>query len=331
MRQPKAFSYLLCVLALSLAPCLTASAQDSPVQPPKPTSGSRAEPTFTLDVKSASLRPTLETLFTQAKVNYLISEDVPDAKITLRTKDITLSQMLSLILREGSKGGKRLTYTVESGVYSVRVVPEAKSPLVLDKLPLTYRRPGEMIPSIEGRFPQADIVDAQSDNALLIRADVETLNAIREMVRILDVKPREFIVKAEVVMVAENAKKEKGAALVSTIVRATTGKEAEGEDKVTGTPAQTSSLSLRVKVYPLGDGTFEVDNQWTMSLPLNIAASGNKPATLVRLEKRSSGTSRVKPGETNVVGGVVLKQYGLSGEILLFLTLSPTDEAPAKP
>jgi hypothetical protein len=336
MRHPN-FAVLLttCAFVPVLLPAAPGRGQEDPKSPPvtRGKAGTVGEQTFTLDLRDAPFHDTLRQVFASAKLECVIADDVPDGTITIQVTNVPFSQLLPLLLKEGGKNGKPLTYVIESKVYVIRARKINPPPsLPVETIPVVYRRADELVTILATRFPDVIFLPPTSENTILLRGEITSVTAVREAVRLLDVKPREFVIKAEVAMVAENGKKDKGSALLNTILRTTAGKEAESGDTISGTPAQTAKLTLRARVHPLGDGTFEVENVWELSLPLTIPATANKPAGLARLEKRSSGTVRLRAGDTTVAGGVLLRQYGLDGQVMLFLTVTPVPEtSPAPP
>jgi hypothetical protein len=354
-------------LAALLALCVSAPLAHAQTAPPtSPSTGAPPAPKlFTLDIRAARLRDALEVLFEQGKIQFSIEEDIPDKTVTLRVKDQPIDDVLPLMLKQASTPEKRLTYTIERGVYNVRVAPSSRVPLQWIKIVLKNTRPSVIMPRVRESFPDASsIISHDADSALLIEAPGDKMRAVEEIVKMLDVAPRNVILKAEVVMVTDGstdaAAKPRADrnVLLATVLRTASGQETDGEDKITGTPSQTARLGLVATATRLGDGNYEVQTRWDVSLPLMTAsasapvarlqsyASTAKPGasrqnkasgtatrteSLVRLEKRLSNTSRFRSGDTNVVGGIVLSQYGLKGQILFFVTLTEVQDTPSKP
>jgi hypothetical protein len=238
---------------------------------------------------------------------------------------------LRLLLSQGSTPTRRLTWTREGGVYHVRVVKvgaESGAPNQWLKVVLQNTRVRDLLPRLRESLPDAtNLIAHDADNAILIEAPADKMSAAREIVAMLDVAPRNVVLKAEVVMVANGgadaATVKPGAnrnVLLATVLRTVSGQTTDGEDKITGAPSQSARLGLTATATRLGDGNYEVQTRWDVSLPLTVARSG----TL-------SNTSRFRPGDTNIVGGIVLSQYGLKGQILFFVTLTEVTDTPPKP
>ena len=154
----------------------------------------------------------------------------------------------------------------------------------------------------------------ERDNSLLVRGTPEGMEELRGLIRLLDVRLDPVVLRAEIAGPGANGKPLALASLIHTLA----GKEAVVEEKtVGGAAAQASRLQIRVQPLPQGDGSFLVENSWDLSLPLT---GGPKGATTVRLEKRLSTTTRIRPGETVVVGEVNADQWGGKGKLVLRLT-----------
>jgi hypothetical protein len=76
-----------------------------------------APPLFSVNVKDAPLRRVLEDLFTRAKVDYAIDNNV-GGFVTIRLSDRPLAEALTLVLRAASP---QLAWSLADGVYTVRV------------------------------------------------------------------------------------------------------------------------------------------------------------------------------------------------------------------
>lgn len=324
------FAPSLSILLLTYLPTYL-GVQGAPAsnQPPAKSAGNdTALPTLTLDVANVELRTVLKLVFDYARAEYSVDTDVPDVKVNLRVKDQSLETVLGIILQQGKSQGKRLTYAKEGSIYRIRVVPESVEPSVLRSIPIQNVQAETLISQIQTLVPDALFLTNKTTNSLLIRGTEDTIMQAVNIIRVLDVVPKAFILKAEVVMVLADKGKGKNT-LLSTILRSQAGQEAEGEDKISSSPSQSSRLLLNAKAMPMGDGTYEVTTRWNVVLPLHASQveANSKKESLIQLEKRVTNTTRVKPGQTNVIGGVILSQYNLKGEILFFLTLTEADES----
>lgn len=324
------------VAVLSFLP-LCAKAQE-PKPTPAPPAKAAPTPVFSLDLRSTRLRQALETLFNNAQAQYTLAEDLPDTPVTLVVRDQPLDAALRLLLQQAG-GTQRVTYVKEAGVYRIQTKPADTVPnssMNWEPLPLINVRPQDIEQRLQSAFPQNTILAVENSSSLLIHATTEELIDIRSMVRHLDIAPHNVLLKVEVVQVysdgalkAAQGKSSKTATgprsvLLSTVLRMTSGQEATGEDKLQGTPAQAARLQLTATPTRLGDSTYELKTRWQVSLPLSAAKTGSngKEQTLIRLEKMLTNTTHLRPGDTNVVGGVILSQYDLKGEILFFVTLT---------
>jgi hypothetical protein len=331
-------------LALLLAMPLSASAQQPQANPPS-TKTNASTPLVSMELKGAPLRNAVETLFENAKAQYTIEDGIPDTPIRLNIRDQPLDTALNLLLQQGKGDTWRLTYTKEAGVYHVKMLPVYKNgfgglgsgaPASWEQIQLTNIRPQEAQDRLKMYFPDLVMLTTGSGSpSLLVQGDRERVSALRLATNLMDVAPRNVVLKVEIVQVSSSGTLAAAgtrppktdpsrSALLATVLRTTSGQETTGEDKVMGTPAQSARLQLTATPTMLGDGSYELNTRWVVSLPLSTGKAGanGKGEGLVRLEKTLSNVSRIRSGGTTVIGGVVLSQYGLKGEILFFVTLT---------
>ncbi len=348
--QTICFAAAQCVLLPCVVPAWaqdkTAAAQTSAPTQTRPASPVRVS----LTLNETSLLQALKSLFAAANAQYNVNVgDLPNKPITLTIRDQPLDNALRLLLQQGNVEGRRLTYTIESGVYRIKNVAPvytggggfggglggggfggfATGSVRTERIVLLNVRPSDVMSRLQTAFPNSLLILPGTDaSSLLVRGYEQQNQEVREMVSLLDTAPKTVVLKAEVVMVTDGGAKAGGkarSALLSTNLKTLSGQETTGDEKIMGTPTQSAKLQLNATPFLLGDSTFQVDTRWDVSLPLPTGktnASGGKGAGLVRLEKRLTTTTRLKNGETALVGGVVLSQYGLKGEVLFFVTLN---------
>ncbi len=341
---------LMAPIALLLNLPANASAQALPQNVPITAEKATSSPLISMELKQTRLRQALESLFSNARAQFSLAEDVPDTPVTLSLRDQPLDSALRILLQQGSNTRQRLTYSREAGVYQIKAIPVSAEPLQLEMIRLMLIRPSDVQERLKTAFPEVEFVAAGPSPNLLVRAPADQIAALRQMVALLDEAPHTVVLKAEVVLVSSEgtstARKAstgftKGgvsassrSALLATTLQTTSGQEATSEDRILGSPAQSAKLHWNATPTLLGDGGYELHTSWEVSLSLSAGSMGKAIGNntgLVRLEKRLSNVSRIRPGETVVVGGVILSQYGLKGEILFFVTLTDVPQAPGKP
>jgi type II secretory pathway component GspD/PulD (secretin) len=328
------FAPVLSVVLLTSLP-LSLRAQNAPavsLPPVKATGTPPAGKTISLELSDVLLPNALKMIFTNAGKEYAIGADVPDSRITMKIVNLPFETALAAVLRTGSSTGLRLSYTVEGGIYRIRAAPETSNATSIMRTVLSNVPVESVVAQLQYLSPEATILADPRSNGLVISGTKRDVDVIDYGIQMMDVIPKNLALKAEVVLVLAGKGKENRNPLLSTVMRSQAGQEAEGEDKISVTPTQLSKLVLRAKALPLGNGTYEVTTRWDVTLPLSanqVSANDKKPSRVL-IEKRVTNITRFTPGQTNVVGSIVLNQYGLKGEILFFLTVEEVEEGKKK-
>jgi type II secretory pathway component HofQ len=323
------FAIAFCLLTL---PTLAIAQIDAPS-----TAVAEAElPPISLDLRDTSLRQALETMFNTINASYKIAPEVAGA-VTVNINDMPFDRALELLLKTSTIP---LICTKENGVYSVRarnpvaasqpnsslrLSLELKEATIKDALAGIFKQMNKQFslpPTIEGKVTMT-IKDQPLDKVvdlILGSATAPYTYAVKN--GIYEITPRRLnpatasktvpiTLKTEVVTVSGNGKR---STLLAAISRGNVGTSIRASDNTSGTPSQTSRMSVMLGTV-LNGAELDVASQWEVSLPLTGTKGG-----IVRLDKSLFGTIRLKRGETVLVGGTVRNQYGLKDEVLFFLT-----------
>lgn len=330
------FASALSIFLLPLLPATPGWQDTAPQnQPPANTSGTVATPkTVSMEMDGARLRAALDLLFKQSKKEFSLSENIPNTKISLNIVDQPFDSALSLLLREGSTPEWRLTFVKEGSVYRIMAVPNSSPDARIERIPIANVQAETLTQQIQALVPDALVLTDAHTNSLLIRGTGDTIQRAEIAARMLDLSPKKLHIKAEVVMTLEGKEAGSNLRLVTTL-DSLSGKEAEAEETISSTPERTSRLMVRAKPLPVASGAYEVTTRWEVSLPIlttiegPIGPGGAKQIGMrvVKIEKRMTNTTRIKPGKNAAVGTIQLSQYGLKGQVVFFVTVTEADDA----
>ena len=315
-------------LAGALAALLCAQgalAQQNPGQP-----GSRVEKSVSLTADRADIRATLKQLFTANGLNYTLDEAV-SGTVTTTLKDVPFSTALHTVLRT-AKTETPLTYYVENNIYSIRprgaeAVEDARQ--LTTKLNITQASAEQIVKQLKQMptYRESASLSYQAnsvDNSIIIISTEDQLEALRMVLRMLDVQPKHISVKAELVLVAEgNTAKARRRVLWAPMVMGVNGQEMVIKTEVRNADLATWSAgmnSLKVKARVNGDNTITLDADWVADLTLHVDGQ-QEP---IRISHTASGALSARSGETVVLTGAVIQLGGKAPDAELLLFLTPT-------
>jgi hypothetical protein len=310
-----------------LACCLLVGTAAAGWSAPDPT-----KTTASLDLKATPLRQALATLFESTGFQHAIAPDVPNPSITMKVHEMPFEQALRAMLRSANASGIPVTYTREGDIYLIRLrppepssePPSGSSPFLgvggisggaspaLEKLPLRFLRTQEAFDLLKQQpWPPglSGIMPLPQDNSLVVRGEPQAIEALQNMVRLIDVAPRSLSMSAGI-----SGPGPKGAPLaLRSMVRTLVG-EAVTIDEQAATGGIPAHMKVTLKTQLMGDGQLQVASDWDVSVPV---AGG--PRGPIRLVKRLSTTTLLRSGEQASVAEVDLSGWGGSGVLRLWL------------
>jgi hypothetical protein len=322
---------LACCLLIGMAPALLPSLGAGPALCAPASRATAPDPAKTivlrLDLKATPLRQALATLFESTGFQHAIAPDVPNPPITMKVHEMPFEQALRAMLRSANASGIPVTYTREGDIYLIRLRPpdppaepavgsgsgpfQAAAP-VMEKLQIQFLRPQEAFdllrqqplpPGISGIMPYA------RDNSLVVRGEPQAIQELKSMVRLVDVAPRSLSISAGISGPGLN-----GTPLAIRSTARTLAGDAVTIDEQAATGGMPARLKVTLKTQLMGDGQLQVASDWDVSVPI---AGG--PRGPIRLIKRLSTTTLLRPGEQSSVAEVDLSGWGGKGVLRLWL------------
>jgi hypothetical protein len=333
------YGFLLacCLLVWTAGPGWSAPA------PPPPNA------TVSLDLKQTPLHQALDLLFDQLKLQYSIAADVPDAPITLKVRDMPFPEALRAILRLGrvSAGPPGhipdvVTYRKEGDLYQIGMRPPdlsempgggfggfgggglgggpagpgglggaPPSPPVVEKIPVNYLQPDEAAGYLSRQGVQniSSIQALTHDNALLVRGDPDSIQELKRLLQLADVPSRPITLSAGISGPGIN-----GAPIaIRSSARSLVGDTVFLAEQA-ATAGQPAHMKVSLRTQLLGDGNLQVWNDWDVSVPIAGGAKGP-----IRLVKRLTTTTQIRPGEQVPVAEVDLAGWGGKGVLRLWI------------
>jgi hypothetical protein len=303
----------------------------------------RANTTVSLDLKETPLHRALATLFESSGRQYSIAADVPNPSITLKVQDMPFQTVLRSLLRLGSETTfiqgagvvrREPTYHLDNGLYQIELrrgeppaepagiggisratgiggVPAQEKPQV-EKVPVHFLRANEAFAYLSQQPQPAGIVSIQPlarDNSLIVRGEPDAIQDVKRLLQLADVPPRPFTVSAGISGPGLN-----GVPLaIRSMARTLVGDDVTIEEEaVLG--AQPAHMKVTLQTQLLGDGNLQIASNWDISVPI---AGG--PKGPIRLVKRLSTTTQLRPGEQVSVAEVDLSGWGGKGVLRLWV------------
>jgi hypothetical protein len=300
-----------------------------------------------VDLNNVPLREALDAVLRGAKVQYALPVTVPDVRVTLQLSDRPLIYALEQVLKaaRGKSPALRIQIEQDSDQPVVRVMEDEDGGENAEAIvPIAFARASDLLRELMSLGIPLFGANALDDaNAIRLVGKQADLQRARDMIRLLDIRPKQIALKIEVVHVDATEKPGRSTLLALSATTpnnkptSTTEKiggvvppPASGKSTSATSPAASSTKadnSLRVTAsftpHVFGDGSIGLQSKVDLSIPLATARKGET----LRLEKVLDVYKRVKPGATTAIGGTTLSQYGLKGQVLIFVTAT-IDDSP---
>jgi type II/III secretion system protein len=311
--------------------------------PPVP--GAKAAPSQTavsLDLKQTPLNQALDILFSQLGLQYTIEAGTYDPPITMKVRDIPFEEALRAMLRlVNVQGTVPVTYRKEGVVYEIGMrrpepatgppaggggfpgvgspgggfpgggFPSSQREVPAEKLPINFLRPSDAV-SYLNQQPVPGIASIQPlprDNSVIVRGDPDAIQDLKRLLQLADVPPRPLTLTAGISGPGVN-----GTPLaIRSAARTLVGDDVTiDEQSVLG--GQPAHLKVTLRTQLLGTGDLQITSDWDVSVPV---AGG--PRGPIRLVKRLSTTTEIRPGEQVPVAEADLSGWGGKGVLRLWI------------
>jgi hypothetical protein len=302
--------------------------------------------TIDLSEEKIPLKMLLEKVFwNMGYAAVIIDKNLPNPDVTIQGMNLKASDILRFIL---AKYPVPLTYQAENGICIVksRINVSNNKPLskeaqanyaiislknrnafdigrlfqaiTISKLPIMLTNKSE--DEKRGRnFSPAGITNifALENNTLLVEGDSQGIAELKELIQQLDIPSKSVECEVEITRIVRHGKKTEQ----STFITSGSGLEwtdIEVMDVIKGSAEKQRSIKVDLRVLPLGNGSYEVESAWNISLPLV-----GKKQDLQRFEKDFHSTRQYAPGERTIVSRTVQKNEEEETEIQCCLTVKP--------
>jgi hypothetical protein len=235
----------------------------------------------TLQQENADIRAVLKTLFQSAGVNYAADQAV-QGTVTVSLTEVSFRTALETVLRSAPEP---LTYRVENGIYLIqpREVVEPREPSRTVKIILNFISADaalKMLGMAGGRLPEGlDAVEPnRPDNTLIALGSDEAIRELKELLRLVDILPRQIEIKTEAVLVMQDGRGRKHRNMLQETGRTTSGQPVFLKTLLNGATAPAGGLRMtggrytaRIEPRINGDDSISMDTQY--SVKLNFAFS----------------------------------------------------------
>lgn len=213
-----------------------------------------------------------------------------------------------------------VTYARERGVYVIR--PRAlmgggpppgavgENPITVEKVPVQYLRSSVVAAQI-APLPGGLVAlePLPRENALIARGTIDGINELKQLLRLVDVpaKPLRLTVGIRAPGVGRQPLS------IRSTAHSFVGDELMTEERGS-VGGHATHIKVRVRTHIQGTGELEVATDWDVSVP--VAGGTRGP---VRLVKRLTATTRLRPGKETPVAMVDLSSWGGKGTLLLWI------------
>ena len=177
---------------------------------------------ITLDVRDANLKDILYFLAEDTGINMIVSDKIPNQKISIRLQEIPWDQALVLIMKH-----KKLGYIRKGNVITISTLGEIKeerreltnlikeqekfTPLKFEIVPIAYAQAAQIANQIKGfKTPRGTIEVDSAGNSLILYDTQEAIENMKKLVLDLDRTPKQVMIAAKIVEVQENFSREFG-------------------------------------------------------------------------------------------------------------------------
>lgn len=274
-------------------------------------------------------REALGMIFKGSGLQYSIDPNVPDLPITLRLTDVTIQQALRLAVRQAASSVPGLTSSKDGDVYVVKVAHSglANNEQTFEKILIQFQRADQIHRRLENPsaphlhpgepgqgvslMPEgiSTIHSSITDNSLLVRGTLEGIQALKNLVRLLDIPERTLVLTVGVTGPGFGSRELR----IQSSARALNGRNVTIDEEVP-TGLRQSKVKVRLEPFVRGDGAIHVDSDWDVS----VSVPGAK-GEAIRLVKRFQSSTTLQPGTGVAISTVDLGSWGGSGQVRFWL------------
>lgn len=157
-----------------------------------------SEEPISLNFRETELKLAFEFIAKSFGINVVFDDTVKETPVTLFAQDVTFEQAVNLLLMTTQ------TFYKEIGVNTVLVAPDTREKreqydeLIIKNIALRSIPAKEMASILKGILGIKTILTNESLNAVIVRADMETLRLAEQIITINDRKPAELIMDVEI-------------------------------------------------------------------------------------------------------------------------------------
>jgi hypothetical protein len=184
-----------------------------------------------------------------------------------------------------------------------------------------HNRPHEKLlkyqDSISFRPAGITYIMATENNTLLVEGDTQSIEELKATIKLLDIPTKMVECQVEVVRLVRKGKQTQENSF-SASARGLEWSDMEIIETLGGSPEKQQKLQVDLTIFPLGDGSYEIESSWDVSVPF-----AGKKQDLQRFEKNFHAKYRLVAGEKTVVSRVVQKNGKEEIEIQCCLTVKP--------
>jgi type II secretory pathway component GspD/PulD (secretin) len=283
--------------------------------------------TVSLRLERADIRTAIKELFTSQGVSYTLDDSITGT-VTVSLEGVPFGTALNTVLRNASPEGA-LTYRVEKGIFNILSEPARKPAVDLPppvKLQINFLPVEQLVRQLRQMAPYKESAELSyqansADSSLLVTGTPEAVRQLMQGVRLLDVQPRQVMVRAELVLVADsNAGKGKKRVIWSPMMRGLNAQEMAVRVESSGAGKGIDLNNLIVTPRINADNSVTLDASWTGDITVRVDAKSQP----LRIQHKASSTVRTPSGSTIVLTGTIVKRSGNEPDAELLLFLTPT-------
>jgi type IV pilus secretin PilQ/predicted competence protein len=185
--------------------------------------------------------PVLRLLARQAKINMVVSDQIPPATtVTMRLEDVTALQAIAIIVK-----AKGLFMDKSDNVYYIKTATERTAePTESDSFQLSYARAKDVAPLMASQLQSKDApqVDERT-NTIFYRETSSNIDLIRRMLVQIDKPTKQVMIEARLVEVTANPRQSYGINWAGVASNKTLSYGAGGSAPVGGTPGTAGTTT----------------------------------------------------------------------------------------
>lgn len=300
-----------------------------PVHAQNPQNAPETRPRLSVQLKAVPLRDAIQMVFNGSGQQYAIDPNVPNLPITLDLRDVTVDQALRIMVRQATPSIPGLTVRRDGEVYLIKIQDAllANQELTFEKVPVQFQRVEHILRQLQhSGAPRNHAGDpgqgtdltpegvsaihiSSTDNSLLVRGTLEGIQALKHLVRFIDLPERTLALTVGVTGPGLGGRQ----LHIQSSARTLNGRNVTIDEEVPA-GAQRSKLKIRLEPFVRGDGAIHVDADWDVA----VSVPGGR-GEAIRLVKRFQSSTALQPGIGVAVSTVNLATWGGAGEVRFWL------------